>query len=381
MLSKNLNCFLLLFLLICSCHCNKEKKQSSPTSSAPGFYYWKTTLNFDKQDKKMADSLGVKKFYLRYFDVDWSPTRNMSVPLGELQTSGSGSWVWQEENICLADYQVIPVVYITHRVFEKEKQVEQLAEKIAKKIKEHSGNLAHRMIYDAFSRFEQADVKQETKYRLEDTLKQQFLNQMTEIQIDYDWTNSTQKQYFRFLEAIKQHFPNKLISCTIRLHQFRDKKQAGIPPVEKGMLMCYNVAPPSDIQVKDAIFDIELAKGYLKSTEYPLALDAALPLFSWGALFHENQFKGLAAGFSEMNAKNNSLFKNVGNARYQFTQDTVFADVYMREGDMIRVDEASMTDLQGLQSQLSKISAIENIAFFEWQTDKISSLELKQFFD
>jgi hypothetical protein len=46
---------------------------TSPDIPTCNFYYWKTTLDFSKKDIALADSLGMKKLYLRYFDVDWRP--------------------------------------------------------------------------------------------------------------------------------------------------------------------------------------------------------------------------------------------------------------------------------------------------------------------
>jgi hypothetical protein len=151
--------------------------------------------------------------------------------------------------------------------------------------------------------------------------------------------------------------------------------------VSRATLMCYNFDLPTGLMANDAIFDPSLADGYLKNSDYPLTLEAALPLFSWGALFHETEFKGLAAGLSEKDVKQNPLFKHLEKNRYQFTKDTVFQNSYMREGDIVRLDEASPAELRDLAARLGKIKAVQSVSFFEWNPTKINEYHVQDIFD
>ncbi len=353
------------------------EKAPSPTS----FYYWKTSLKFDKNDKALADSLGMKKLYVRFFDVDWSPTYNMPVPLGILGTgdnseSGNYDWLYGSQSDHISDYQVVPVVYLTNRVFQQDFNADTLAAKVYFKIENVLEQLS---VFPSWGdSYEMAEVQYDKLWELSDTIQKQFRERNNEIQIDCDWTPSTRERYFAFLEAMKKTHPGLEITCTVRLHQFRDREKAGIPPVPRATLMCYNFDSPSSYDTGDAIFDPKLAEGYLKNGDYPMPLEAALPLFSWGALFHESEFKGLAAGLSEQDVKDNPLFKPVENNRYQFTKDTVFQNSYMREGDLVRLDEASPKDLQEFASRLGKIKAVKSISFFEWNPTKINAYHVKE---
>jgi hypothetical protein len=366
---------LVLTLLLAGSYCKRAVGTSQ--FSGTSFYYWKTKLEFTKADKALADSLGMKRFYLRYFDVDWSPTLEMPVPVGELGVDWAYSDLPVAKDLQIGDYQTIPTVYILNRVFQNNFNADSLASKISRKITEKSEYLSYRL--DAWG-FDFADAEKPTNWYQSDslTLAFKFRTGINEIQIDCDWTPATRDRYFQFLKAMKKANPGMVISCTVRLHQFRDRDKAGIPPVGRGTLMCYNMAQPKDISVNDAIFDPALVMGYLKDGDYPLPLEAALPLFSWGALFHENQFKGLASGLSEADVKNNPLFAPESEGRYRFTQDTVFSEVYMREGDIVRLDGPSPNEIQALAGRLGEIKAVKSISFFDWNPSKIREYHVEE---
>ncbi len=361
-------------LLTASLYCTNT---APPNRSNCNFYYWKSNFKFDKSDKALADSLDMQRLYLRYFDVDWSPTLDMPVPIGEANFNEDYELVSFDEIAQIIDYQVVPTVYIVNRVFEKNINVDSLATKISGKINGKTQQLSFQLNTWGFD-FDNAEAPFD--WSQPDSLmpESRFRSRITELQLDCDWTPSTRDRYFQFLKAMKRTNPGMTISCTVRLHQFRDREKAGIPPVDRGTLMCYNVAPPKDANTRDAIFDTDLIKGYLKNGDYPLPLEAALPLFSWGALFHENQFKGLAAGLSEAEVKSNPLFSPVADGKYRFTQDTVFADVYMREGDVLRLDEATPAEVSEIAGQLAKIKAVKNISFFDWNPSKIRAYHVDE---
>ncbi len=380
MFIKFLRICCLAFLAV-ACNGPSAQPNQSPPSNI-GFYFWKTKLKFDKEDKALADSLGVKKLYLRYFDVDWSPTRGMAVPVSELSKehgfeTESGLVT---DKMMLTSYQLIPVVFITNTVFKNEKNLDSLAAHLAKKIAAISEGITSEIYPGYGSYYEDAEAKVDDNWELTDSLakldRQAFLDKNNEMQIDCDWTPSTKDAYFAFLKKLQAAMPQHKFTCTVRLHQFRDREQAGIPPVQSATLMCYNVAPPSELKTANAIFDPALVEGYLKEKTYPLPLEAALPLFSWGALFHEDQFRGLASGLTEKEVKNNPLFKAAGQGRYQFTQDTVFTGVYMREGDLVRLDGPSQADLQRIAEKFSGIEAVKSISFFDWNPSIIRQYDL-----
>ncbi len=71
------------------------------------------------------------------------------------------------------------------------------------------------------------------------------------LQIDCDWTTKTAPKYFYFLQQIREKLDAHedggtfaslaMLSATIRLHQVKYPEKSGMPPVDKGVLMFYNM--------------------------------------------------------------------------------------------------------------------------------------------
>src|SRR6185295_19004173 len=122
-----------------------------------------------------------------------------------------------------------------------------------------------------------------------------------EIQIECDWNASTRESYFLLLRTIRaQLHAGKILSGTIRLHQIKYRAQTGVPPLDRGVLMFYGMGDPASPGEKNSILDLDTARkytAYLKN--YPLFLDAALPVYQWGILFHEDHFRGIIRSLGE----------------------------------------------------------------------------------
>lgn len=102
------------------------------------------------------------------------------------------------------------------------------------------------------------------------------LKAITALQIDGDWTPRTRSAYFRLLSTIKRERPELDLSVMVRLHQYRNREANCIPPADRGLLMCYNVAPVKQRQTRDAIYDEAILKGYLKARPTPFRWMPAL---------------------------------------------------------------------------------------------------------
>lgn len=350
--------------------CRKELSAPPPER---GVYYWKTTGTFGSKERKLLDSVGVQRLYLRYFDVDWSENHQMPVPLGEVQLVQN----WNEQGITnKGPLQVAPVVYITNRVFLHQYHPDTLAARISQKVREMTESLRYMDQLHGWPDSMREVSNWDRINPLSDTLQARFLRSFDRIQLDCDWTPATQKAYFAFLEAMKRRNPDWHIHCTVRMHQYRDPAGTGIPPVDRGLLMCYNLAPVDDYATRNAIFDETLFRGYLKAEAYPLPLDVALPLFSWGALFHEGQFKGLAQEASLAAAKADPNLTALQDGRFRFLQDTVYQGVFIREGDEIRIDEPDPTALSRAAELLGEKMSGANLLFFDWNPEKIRTYDV-----
>ena len=289
-----------------------------------------------KQINNSRRDLKVQEMYVRCFDVDWNSGYQDAVPLGIL--TNEKIILEQSRNL-----SIIPTVFIVNRVFKylPDNKLEFLADRILQKIP-----------YDS------------TAYK--------------EIQLDCDWNASTKDKYFKFLKIFKKQLDkDKILSITIRLHQYRDRKLMGIPPTDRGMLMCYNVASPKEFGVKNSILDAEVVKQYLKGEKYPVPLDIALPMFFWGSWFKNEQFENILSNWDMEDAADETTYelmdKDYKENLYRLKKDTVIGNNYLREGDLIRFDgafEAEMKEtIRLIKEQINPTTA--RIAFFDWNFDKI----------
>ncbi|MEM9887593.1 MAG: hypothetical protein AAF849_16985 [Bacteroidota bacterium] len=299
------------------------------------FYHWKTNLAPSPVDQLYLDSLAVRKLYLKFFDVDWSPSHRQTVPSAEI--------VWQATD--WQDFEIVPTVFITNETFKQleEESLALFAEQVQKKIKTLSKN-----------------------------------HPFQEIQIDCDWTQSTRDKYFQFLRLLKALFPKQSIFVTIRLHQIKYPKQAGVPPVSRGMLMYYNVGEIGQWESKNSIYEADIAADYIERlADYPLELDVALALFHWGLVFRDDALFKIVNHLSERDLKDATRFKHMADQRYKVVQNTYLNGHYLYIDDLIRLETINAQQLQAMVQQLSTKLAKNNrtVAFYHLDERVLSDWE------
>jgi hypothetical protein len=337
---KNFCVFLLIFLLV-SCN-SKEKVKINK-----GFYYWKSNFVWKTEDTNIfGKQYQAEKLYLRLFDVDWQ--QNTAQPIGTCSI---------EDSIPKA-IQIIPVVFITQNVV---LQIPTIAiEDLAKKIVSKVFNTLARQNIDKTA--------------------------ITELQIDCDWTSKSQKTYFALLKAIKKEVKtNKecLLSCTIRLYPMKYFKKMGIPPVDKGVLMCYNLENPTVFAKQNSILSYTTAKEYLRFlSAYPLPVDIALPIFAWSVQFRNGKFLRLLTEIRQKDVVNNSNFKQIQKNYYQATQTNVLENRDILAGDILRIDETSITELTQtaafIQENVATKLPNRNIILFHYDKEILSNYSNKE---
>ncbi len=291
--------------------CNNK---TEPRQIEPAFYYWKSVLNITGFEKQKLDSLKVKTIYLKIFDVDWDETAKKAVPVAKLQATNGTQ---------LKGFSVIPTVFITNESIQKidSSQTKPLAEKIMELLK----SLIAKTDFDS----------------------------ITEVQIDCDWTASTRDKYFDLLKNIKSLKPNAKISVTIRLHQIKFLSKTGIPPVDRGLLMCYNMGNLKDPATKNSILETAELKKYMGNlSTYPLPLDVAFPLFDWKVLYRNNIYTGLIQGLPDA-AFSNSFCSKSSN-RYLILKDTLLQGYDLRKGDMIRDEQSDIKEVLYAADEIGK---------------------------
>ncbi|MDQ0637284.1 hypothetical protein QF042_000849 [Pedobacter sp. W3I1] len=300
----------------------------------PTFYYWKTDYQNKKEETDYLDHFKSKSLYVRIMDVDFNPDLQLPVPISPIKFSDP---IPKQVNI-------IPVVFIVNQVFNKidTLQTAVMANRIAK--------------------FVAAKVKQAGKQNY------------AELQIDCDWTKGTRNRYFKFLEQLSANslLKGKTISVTLRLHQIKNIVSSGIPPVEKGILMCYNMGNLRKYGEQNSILDQNEMNLYLKDflEQYPLPLDVALPIFEWAVVFRNEQYAGISRRIEKIQIEDKKLFKRRGNSiLYDLLTDYPAAG--LKQGDVVRWEEISPEDLLSTSEFLSRyLSPRErNLVFYHLDTD------------
>ena len=290
------------------------------------FYYWKSVLKLSAFEEQRLHDLHITTLYVKFFDVGWDVTTNAAVPLAKLQAPH-----FKLQN----DIAIVPVVFITNECIQK---IDSAA----------VGGLAAK-IYSLTKEIRNANNWQYTKH----------LDGINEIQIDCDWTAATKNKYFKLLKILSEQVCNDgggytcTISCTIRLHQIKYLLKTGVPPVKKGLLMCYNMGNLKDPATKNSILETEELKKYLGNlASYPLPLDVALPLFDWKVLFRNNIYSGLVENLPD--AVFNNAFALQKENRWEIVKDTLLQGYDLKKGDMIRNEKSDYHEVLSAAGEINK---------------------------
>ncbi|KFE98745.1 hypothetical protein IX39_15120 [Chryseobacterium formosense] len=307
--------YLLVFLFIISC----TKQEKHPYT----FYYWKTNLKFNNIEKDVLTKANVPFLYTRFFDVD--KVDGKFEPVAVIIKDKSFD----------TEKEIVPTVFITNRSFINihKEEISFLAKKVNDLIK-----------------------KKIADYHLK-------VNQ--EIQIDCDWTAGTRDDYFEFLKQLKK-ISGKQISCTLRLHQVKDKNLTGIPPVEKVYLMCYSTSSPLENSDKNSILDLNILKSYLSKLEgYPIKkIEVALPIYSWGIVTNHLGKHKLINALSTKDL-NNRDFKKISDNEVEILKDGFYFGNFLNKGFKIKVEEISEEQLENAIQFLDKKIDTYNIIYYQ----------------
>lgn len=324
-------CLISICLLIfSSCHERPTRVVSR------GIYYWKTNVNISNYEQSVLDSLLPQFLYVRFFDVDVSPDKKSVKPLAIVNF--------------VKDFhttsKIIPVIFITPRAL------------------------------DAMSRSSLDFYAKNIGLLLENKIPESH-EQPKEIQIDCDWNERNKDLYFTLLKKLKaQPFcKNKILSATIRLHQIKYQSKNGIPPVDKGLLMVYNMDPLTDIHAHNSIISINTAKQYLSSLkQYPISLDIALPIYSWTLLFNQQNgsLRGILRNIRQPDLQNKIIFKPENDNRFLILTDTIYKGYSLKQGDIIRYEQADFQTVNSVAQYLSSQLDTNNIRVSLYHCDSLN---------
>ncbi len=165
-----------------------------------------------------------------------------------------------------------------------------------------------------------------------------------ELQLDCDWTESTRDRFFGFVRDVRRE-ANIPLSATIRLHQIKYRERTGVPPVDRGMLMFYNMGTFSADAGERAIFDADAAAKYLGRLDtYPLPLDAALPIWSWVVHVRDDRVVGLLQSTDPDELPGHEFLTRAGSDRFAATRTAFLHGALLRRGDVLKVERMGPRD-------------------------------------
>lgn len=230
-----------LVFLLASCGGN------TPHGNIRAAYYWSTTLDIDSQKAAFIKEHDITRLYIRYFDVvsgnAGEPVPNATLKFRSLPDSS---------------IEIIPTVFITNECMKA--KTDGMAEKIMGRVLQMNETNGVRNVKG--------------------------------VQIDCDWTMTTRKNFFAFMEEMKRltHEKGMELSATIRLHQLSQTP----PPCDRGVLMMYNTGDVADFNCRKPILDMADAGPYMRYLDdYELPLSSAYPLFRWEVIFRNGKFVGI----------------------------------------------------------------------------------------
>jgi hypothetical protein len=311
----------LYILLIVAC--SRAPAESPPAHRA--FYYWRTTVQLSAAEQRALTDLQVDRLYMRMFDVEWNDAQGGTEVVGKI--TGRAPAI-----------EIVPVVFVRDEVFHHVDA-------------KHAAELAQTTWAEVARR---AELLGFTPH---------------ELQIDCDWTETSREAFFEFLKRL--HAVAKLdLSATIRLHQIKYRERTGVPPVQRGMLMFYNMGKFSADPEARAIFDAASAQRYLARVgEYPLPLDAALPIWSWVVHLRDDRVEGLLQSTDPDELPDLPFLARAAPDRFVATRTAFLHGTLLREGDVLKVELIGPADVMTaatmLAPNLAGVSVARTISLFD----------------
>jgi len=292
---------------------------------------------------RFLTDLNVRKIYLRLFDVEWDNVLNALIPLGEIKFN----------NLPDSIFSIIPVIYITNKAIANlpDQQVDELAEKIL---------------------FRVNDILTSNKIRYR------------ELQIDCDWSESTRSKYFLLISDLKKRLlpESKIISSTIRLHQIKYSSKTGIPPVDRGMLMFYNMGKINALDNLNSIYNEKDAGKYTAAIKtYPLPLDVVLPMFGWVVHIRKNKITGLLNESMIPELDSDKRFKAWGKNSYSATESFFLHGNYFMKGDLLKIEESDQQLCReaALKAAANLNNSRRTVSVFDFDSLKITKYNEEDF--
>jgi hypothetical protein len=305
--------------------------------SCNSVYYWKTVFSLCDEEKQWLARHNIGQLYIRFFDVGFDvggdPVPIATIRFAEPVPEG---------------LEIVPTVFIDNELFKRNKWFV----------------YAERTVTRILAMCETNDV-----------------GAIREVQLDCDWTKTTETEWFAFAKAVKWELKKHdiILSSTIRLHQLNMPP----PPVDRGALMCYNTGAVRSNDANNSILsagDVALYAKHLSS--YLLPLDVAYPTFSWAVLFRNGKFQRL---LRNIDPDNDFFLEHREGNKYTVRYGIFQEGDYLYEGDEIRFEFSDFSEIMKckrlLEPQIDNFSVIlyhlDNKNLSKCTTDEINQMYQK----
>lgn len=236
----------------------QQPQHANPTNA---IYHWKTLFNPSAEELAFLEEHDVGRLYIRMFDI--APTRDDKVydyvlpaPIATTRFDAP-----IPEGI-----EVIPTTYITLD---------------ALRLMEGSEAYYAQLIVD----------------RLLAMASYNECGEISEVQFDCDWTESTFDIYTALTANAKSYLNDQGIelSITIRVHQVDDYEW---PAANRGVVMLYNTGAIKHANTRNSILDVVDVMPYVRNgrnINVDIPLDYAFPTFGWGVKFRNGEFHSIVS--------------------------------------------------------------------------------------
>ena len=323
---------LLIILNFTGFSCRREKETEI------SFYHWKSKAVYTEAIQEAIHTTKTRKIYMHYFDVDFNRAD------ADDQRDLYPVYTLTEVSPEFVEFDIIPVVFIVNQAL-KDVDVQELGSRI------------HRLI-DQISKY-------------------QFKRECKIIQLDCDWTSSTRDHYFSLIRYLHQYYE---VSTTIRLHQIKYAQKTGVPPVDQGTLMLYNMGH-LDSTSENSIIDASLVSEYINNTTtYPIPLDVALPLFSQTVIkSKEKQIRIIPGVERESLALDTLHFQKINDHLFTVIRDTLYKGFYLSPGYTLKLEDSSENEIIHSYDVLRESRLdLKDIIFYHLDDDALRQINLNE---
>lgn len=321
---------LLLIVVVAKRNSNSTSQDCNPFAQHEhknSIYWWKTTFDPDSAEWAFLAEHHIERMYVRYFDVVYDPANRPEsiVPNATLE--------FKQE---LPDsLEVIPTIYITN-------------EAMASWPKNQSDD----DYWYSEPQFKSSTYYiEQLVYRIKAMNQRNHIQNVKEIQVDCDWSETTRETFFAFCDSlrIRLHDEGMALSSTIRLHQLRQ----AAPPVDRGVLMCYNTGALRTLTTQNSILHAKDVYSHLRFADFRkfgIPLDVAYPTFGWSVMYSsDNKFLGLVRTTDLSDAE---TFRRRSDGLYEILRECTAGHALLQPGNLLRLEMSEMRTLREVKSQI-----------------------------